>query len=77
MSAVDTIFVFFYIFCGITLGTVLAKYVGPIYGIVGFFVGFVLPMVLWCFIARRIDPLRNKKTASEKGKVDQGHNKDW
>jgi Flp pilus assembly protein TadB len=70
MSAIDAIFVFFYLCCGIALGAVLAKHVGPVYGIIGFIVGFVLPMVLWRFIARRIGSRRNKKPASEAGKVD-------
>jgi Flp pilus assembly protein TadB len=62
MSAIDAIFVFFYLCCGTALGVVSAKYIGPIYGIIGFIVGFLLPMLLWRFIARRIGSRRDKKT---------------
>jgi hypothetical protein len=70
MSAIDAIFLFFYACCGIVLGVVLAKTVGPIYGVFGFFIGFALPMVLWRFIAQRIGSQRDKKPTNEKGKVD-------
>ena len=72
MSAIDSIFIFFYACCGIALGAFLAKHVGPIYGIIGFFVGFALPMALWRLIAPRIGARRNKKTANQKGKVNNG-----
>ena len=76
MSAIDTIFVFFYICCGIALGAFSAKHIGPVYGIIGFFLGFALPMALWRFIAPRIGSRRNKKPANQKGKVDNGHKQD-
>ena len=70
MSIIDTIFVFFYICCGIALGAFSAKHIGPVYGIIGFFLGFALAMVFWRFIARRIGSQCNKKRANQKGKVD-------
>jgi len=74
MSAIDAIFVFFYVCCGILLGAFLARHVGPIYGLIGFFVGFALPMTLWRFIARRIGTKRNKTSGGATGKRDHGDN---
>jgi predicted Co/Zn/Cd cation transporter (cation efflux family) len=64
MSAVDVIFVSFYILCGLVIGK-LAMTFGPIYGLVGFVVGFAFPMTLWRFIAPRLGRKRPSRKRSE------------
>jgi hypothetical protein len=76
MSAIDAIFVFFYVCCGILLGAFLARHVGPIYGIIGFLVGFAVPMVCWRFVAPRIGSKRTKKPGDATDKIDHGDKKD-
>jgi hypothetical protein len=75
MSAVDAIFVFFYVCCGIFLGAFLARHVGPIYGIVGFLIGFAAPMALWRFLARHIGTKRTKTSDGATGTLDHGDKK--
>ena len=54
MSIIDGIFVFIYCMCGLALGLFCVKHFGPIYGLIGFVVGFAIPMILWRFIASRL-----------------------
>jgi membrane protein implicated in regulation of membrane protease activity len=64
MSAVDVIFVSFYILCGLVIGKLVIPF-GPIYGLVGFVVGFAIPMTLWRFIAPRLGRKRPSQKRSE------------
>ena len=64
MSAVDVTFVFFYILCGLVLGK-LARPFGPIYELVGFFVGFAIPLTLWRLIGPRLGRKRPPRKQSE------------
>jgi hypothetical protein len=65
MSAVDVIFVFLYFLCGLGVGGLLGKHFGPIYGLIGFVLGFALPMILWRFIAPRLGRKRPSQKRSE------------
>jgi hypothetical protein len=64
MSIVDLIFVVFYCLCGFAAFILLGKHFGPIYGLIGFVVGFALPMTLWRFIAPR---LGRKRPSQKRG----------
>lgn len=70
MSAIDAIFIFLYILCGLALGRFCVTHIGPVYGIFGFILGFALPMMLWRFIAPRIGSRHNKRKVNQKDKID-------
>jgi hypothetical protein len=53
MSIIDAIFILFYFACGALFAWLLGRHLGPIYGIAGFFLGFLLPMMVWRFLAPR------------------------
>ena len=68
MSIVDAIFVALYFACGVALAMFLGKHFGPIYALVGFVMGFAVPMVLWRSIAPRLgrkSPLRKRREPPE------------
>ena len=79
MSIFDVFFICLYILSGIGVFLLVGKHFGPGYGIAGFFVGYILA---WLFLKRLIGYFipqkkgpgiglrRNKKPASEAGKVD-------
>ncbi len=66
MSAVDVIFVLFYLLCGFGGAALLGKHFGPIWALVGFFLGFAFPMTLW----RSIAPRLGRKARSHKRRED-------
>jgi hypothetical protein len=74
MSFIDAIFIFLYALCGLALGRFCATHIGPVYGIFGFIIGFILPMTLWRFIAPRIGVRRKNKKNSQESSIDDETN---
>ncbi len=47
MSAIDVLFIAFYCFCGMVVAGLSAAWFGTVWGVPGFFIGFILGMALW------------------------------
>lgn len=68
MSAVDAIFAFLYLLCGLLLGAVFAKHFGPWFGFVGFVLGIACALVAWRCFAAFYFPRKRTQQQSEAAK---------
>ncbi len=69
MSAVDVIFGFVYLLCGLVVGAVFARNFGPWFAFVGFVLGIACAMIAWrCFAAFCFPRKRARREQSEAAK---------